>query len=81
MIKPDIEDVSTDDPEITRGVGKNENTELLSSEKEPKANEEKKVQVGDNQPRQDGPSKKKVGTADKSSHRDGHNCANGLRFP
>ncbi|KAJ0109764.1 hypothetical protein J7T55_004313 [Diaporthe amygdali] len=77
----DIEDVGTDFPAITRGVDKNENTALLSSEREPKASEEDKVQAGDDQLRQDGPSKEEVGTADKSSQRDGHSNANVLRVP
>lgn len=77
----DIEDVSTDIPAIPRGVGKNENTALISSKREPKASEEDKLQAGDNQFRQDRPSKKEGDTADKSSHRDGHSNANVLRVP
>lgn len=65
----DIEDVSTDDTEMTRGEGANENIALLSSEREPKAGKADKEE--DDQLKQDGPSKKEVDVADKSRGGDG----------
>lgn len=66
----DIEDASTDGPEMARDTGVNENTALLSSEREPKAGKADKVE--NDQLKEDGPSKEKVNTAENSSRGDGH---------
>jgi hypothetical protein len=64
-----IEDVSTDDPNTTCGVGRNEDTALLTAEKGPQGGKEHKAE--DYQLRKYGPSKKEVDTADKRRHGDG----------
>lgn len=68
----DIEDVSTDDPEVARGAG-DENTALLPSENESKIGQTYKVE--DEQLRHDGPSKKEAGTPGKSCRGGGHRNA------
>lgn len=68
----DFEDISADDPRMARSTSENENTALLSSEREPESSKADKVE--NDQLRQNGPLKKEVGVADKSSRgaRDGH---------
>lgn len=73
----DIEDASTDDPEVARGAGGDENSALLPSEKDTKSDLADKVE--DDQLKQDGAPKKEAGAAGKSSHGGGHRNAHVTR--
>lgn len=66
----DIEDVGTDDPEVARDAGGDENTALLPSANASKIGKTHKVE--DDELRHDVPSKKEAGTAGKSSRGGGH---------
>lgn len=69
----DIEDVGTDDPEVARDAGGDENTALLPSANASKTGKTYKVE--DNRLRHDGPSKKEAGTAGEPSRGGGHKNA------
>lgn len=73
----DIEDASTDDPEVARGAGGDENSALLPSEKATKSDLADKVE--DEQLKQDGAPKKGAETAGKSSCGGGHRNAHVTR--